>query len=212
MVPNWEVRDPASCGKLRDGWPHYEARLVDENDQDVPVGTEGELLLRTQAPHTMNAGYLNRPDATAEAWRGGWFHTGDVLRQDEGGNFFYIDRRKDAIRRSGENISSFEVEAQIAAHEHVLECAAVAVPADNIEDEIKVFLVAAEGCEIDPEAIIHFAAATMPRYMVPRYLEVVDDLPKTHTMRVQKAKLREQPRTNEWDRVAAGVDIKKRGD
>ena len=152
-----KIDSPASCGRLREGWPYYEARLVDENDRDVPVGTAGELLLRTKAPHTMNAGYLNRPDATAEAWRDGWFHTGDVLRQDDAGNFYFIDRRKDAIRKSGENISSFEVEMQIAAHEHVAECAAIGVPADNVEDEIKVFLVPAEGCEIDPEAIVKFA-------------------------------------------------------
>ena len=88
-------------------------------------------------------------------------------------------------------------------------CAAIAVPADNVEDEIKIFLVAGEGCEIDPEAIVRFAAETMPRYMVPRYIEAVDELPKTHTLRVQKAKLRELPRTNEWDRVAAGIDLKE---
>ena len=208
--PNyWNIDEPASCGRLREGWPHYEARLVDENDQDVPVGREGELLVRTQAPHTMNAGYLNRPDATAQAWRDGWFHTGDVFRQDENGNYYFIDRRKDAIRRSGENVSSFEVEMQVAAHEHVAECAAIAVPADNVEDEIKVFLVPAEGCEIDPEEIVKFAAKTMPRYMIPRYIEIVSELPKTHSMRVQKVKLRSLPRTNEWDRVAAGIDIKK---
>ena len=205
----WKIDVPASCGKLREGWPYYEARLVDENDEDVPVGTEGELLVRTKAPHTLNAGYLNRPDATAEAWRDGWFHTGDVFRKDENGNYYFIDRRKDAIRKSGENVSSFEVEMQIAAHEQVAECAAIAVPADSVEDEIKVFLVPAEGCEIDPEAIVAFAAEMMPRYMVPRYIEVVSELPKTPTLRVQKAKLRELPRTNEWDRVAAGIDIKK---
>lgn len=199
-VPSWSIDDPKSCGKLREGWPHYEARLVDENDQDVSVGKEGELLVRTSAPHTMNAGYLNRPDATAEAWRGGWFHTGDVFRQDESGNYYFIDRRKDAIRKSGENVSSFEVEMQIAAHEHVAECAAIAVPADNVEDEIKVFLVPAEGCEIDPEIIAIFAAENMPRYMVPRYIEIVNELPKTPTLRVQKVKLRDLPRTNEWDR------------
>ena len=198
-----------SCGKLREGWPHYEARLVDENDEDVPVGSEGELLVRSQAPHTMNAGYLNRPDATAEAWRDGWFHTSDVFRQDEDGNYFFIDRRKDAIRRSGENISSFEVEMQIAAHQDVAECAAIAVPADNVEDEIKVFLVPADGCEINPEAIVKFAASNIPRYMVPRYYEVVAELPKPHTLRVQKARLRDLPRNSEWDRVAAGIDISR---
>ena len=205
----WKIDVPASCGKLRVGWPHYEARLVDEDDRIVPVGNEGELLVRTQAPHTLNAGYLNRPDATAQAWRDGWFHTGDVFRQDEDGNYYFIDRRKDAIRKSGENVSSFEVEMQISRHEQVAECAAIAVPADNVEDEIKVFLVPAEGCEIAPEDVVKFAARTMPRYMVPRYVEIVGELPKTPTLRVQKAELRKRPRTNEWDRIAAGVDIKK---
>ena len=205
---SWRIEVPASCGKLRLGWPHYEARLVDEDGQDVPVGTEGELLVRTQAPHTLNAGYLNRPDATAEAWRDGWFHTGDVFRQDEEGNYYFIDRRKDAIRKSGENISSFEVEMQISAHEQVAECAAIAVPADDVEDEIKVFLVPAEGCRIDPEAILKFAVQMMPRYMVPRYVEIVSELPKTPTLRVQKAELRKRSRDNEWDRVAAGIDIR----
>lgn len=205
----WNIEDPASCGKLREGWPFYEARLVDENGEDVPDGKEGELLLRTKAPSTLNAGYLNRPDATAEAWRGGWFHTGDVLRKDERGNYYFIDRRKDAMRRSGENISSFEVEMQVVAHDAVAECAAVAVPADTVEDEIKVFLVPASGAEIDFEDLARFCTLNMPRFMVPRYFEVVDALPKTPTMRVQKAKLRDLPRTKEWDRVAAGIDIKK---
>ncbi len=206
---SWKIDVPASCGKLRVGWPHYEARLVDQDDQDVRVGTEGELLVRTQVPHTLNAGYLNRPDATAEAWRDGWFHTGDVFRRDKEGNYYFIDRRKDAIRKSGENISSFEVEMQISAHEQVAECAAIAVPADDVEDEIKVFLVPAEGGRIDPEAILRFAVQTMPRYMVPRYIEIVGELPKTPTLRVRKAELRKRPRTNEWDRVAAGIDIKR---
>lgn len=205
----WRIEVPASCGKLRIGWPYYDARLVDKDGRDVPLGKEGELLVRTKAPHTLNAGYLNRPDATAEAWRDGWFHTGDVFRQDESENFYFIDRRKDAIRKSGENVSSFEVEMQLSAHEHIAECAAVAVPADSVEDEIKVFLVPVQGTEIDLEDVVRFAARSMPRFMVPRYLEVVSDLPKTPTLRVQKAQLRKRPRTNEWDRVAAGVDVKK---
>ena len=205
----WRIDVPASCGKLRVGWPHYDARLVDGDGRDVPLGREGELLVRTKAPHTLNAGYLNRPEATAEAWRGGWFHTGDVFRQDENENFYFIDRRKDAIRKSGENVSSFEVEMQLSAHEHIAECAAIAVPADSVEDEIKVFLVPVQGSEIDPEDVVRFAARSMPRFMVPRYLEVVGELPKTPTLRVQKAELRKRPRTNEWDRVAAGVDIRK---
>lgn len=204
----WHIDDPASCGKLRVGWPFYEARLVDPGGNDVPHGTEGELLVRTKAPSALNAGYLNRPEATEEAWRDGWFHTGDVFRTDDRGNYYFIDRKKDAIRRSGENVSSFEVEIQITAHESVAECAAIAVPADSVEDEIKVFLVAAGSETINLEDLARFCAQSMPRFMVPRYFEVVEALPKTPTMRVQKAKLRERTRENEWDRVEAGVDIK----
>ena len=175
---NWQVDAPASCGRLREGLATLRSAAGGRKRPGCSRGQEGELLVRTTVPHTMNAGYLNRPDATMEAWRNGWFHTGDVFRQDESGNYYFIDRRKDAIRRSGENISSFEVEMQIAAHEHVAECAAIAVPADNVEDEIKAFLVPAEGREIDLEAIVKFAAKTMPRYMIPRYIEVVNELPR----------------------------------
>lgn len=204
----WKIDDPASCGKIRSGWPFYELRLVDENDIDVREGAEGELLVRTRAPSTLNAGYLNRPDATAEAWRGGWFHTGDVFRRDGSGHYYFVDRRKDVIRKSGENISSFEVEKQVMAHESVEECAAIAVPADSVEDEIKVFIVPAGGSQIDLGELVRFCARRLPRFMVPRYFEIVASVPKTPTMRVQKVKLRERSRENEWDRVAAGIEMK----
>lgn len=139
-----------SCGVLRDG---YDARVVDAHDQPVPPGTVGELILRADVPWTMNAGYLNDPAATARAWRNGWFHTGDAFVCDAAGNFYFIDRLKDCIRRRGENISSVEVEAYVAAHPGVAECAAVAVkssdePAAN--EEVKVVVVRAEGDATGP--------------------------------------------------------------
>src|SRR5687767_4216563 len=115
----------------------------------------------------MNAGYFGMPEATAIAWRNGWFHTGDAFRQDAEGNYYFVDRVKDAIRRRGENISSFEVEAYVNGHPEVAECAAVGVPSEFGEDEVKVCVVRAEGSDVTPEALIEFLAPDMPRFMVP---------------------------------------------
>ena len=129
--PNPKAR--GTCGKVRAG---VDVRLVDENDCEVPVGTVGEMIVRTDRPWAMNSGYYKNAEATARAWRNGWFHTGDAFRVDVDGNFYFVDRIKDAIRRRGENISSFEVEAEIVRFPAVREAAAVAVPSELGEDEV----------------------------------------------------------------------------
>jgi len=120
-----------TCGMPR---PGVEVRIVDDNDCEVTPGTVGELIVRTDAPWAMNHGYFRNPEATAQAWRNGWFHTGDAFRTDAEGRYFFVDRMKDAIRRRGENISSFEVETEVCAHPAVKEAAAVAVPSEHAED------------------------------------------------------------------------------
>ena len=202
------IEDPKSCGRVRTGWPYFEARLVDEHDEEVPTGQVGELMVRTGVPWAMTAGYIGMPDRTAEAWRNGWFHTGDGFRKGENGLYYFSDRLKDVIRRRGENISSFEVEAEVNRHPCVAECAVIAVPAEDIEDEIKVFVVPREGPQLDPAELIHFLAKRMTRFMIPRYIEIVSELPKTHTLRVKKAELRARPSGKTWDRVVAGIDIR----
>jgi crotonobetaine/carnitine-CoA ligase len=157
----------------------------------------------------MAVGYLGMPEETATAWRNGWFHTGDAFRTDADGNFYFVDRVKDAIRRRGENVSSFEVEMEVNAHPGVAESAAVGVPASDSEEEIKVFVVPANGA-LDPEELIRFLIPRMTRYMIPRYVEVVDALPKTPTMRVKKVELRARTAGVVWDRVQAGVEIPRR--
>ncbi len=112
IVSDLDPDDGKSCGRAADP-VHYELRLVDENDIPVPPDTPGELVARHTLPWTINSGYKNMPEATAEAWRNGWFHTGDQFTQDEHGNFYFLDRIKDVIRRRGENISSFEVETEV---------------------------------------------------------------------------------------------------
>ena len=172
---------------MRPGYPFYELRLVDEHDIEVAPGEIGELIMRTAVPWTMNAGYLNMPEATNNAWRNGWFHTGDAFKQDELGRFFFKDRMKDTIRRRGENVSSYEVEAEVILHPGVLECAAIAVPADEAEDEIKVVVVRQAGSALSGSELVEYLDARLPRFMVPRYVQFVDELPKTPTLRIQKA-------------------------
>jgi crotonobetaine/carnitine-CoA ligase len=201
---DWTV-DAHSCGTLPTDYPFYEARLVDEFDTEVPVGHVGELMLRTAVPWTLNGGYLHQPEATAFAWRNGWFHTGDAFRCDAAGNYSFVDRMKDTIRRRGENISSFEIEAEVMAHPAVAECAAVAVPADEAEDEIKVVVVVRQGSSVHPAELIEFLVGRVPRYMVPRYVEFVAELPKTQTLRVQKSSLRAgRPDAGVFDRLNPG--------
>jgi crotonobetaine/carnitine-CoA ligase len=196
-----------TCGRPR---PGAEARIVDENDCEVPPGTVGELILRTDRPWAMNHGYLNNPEATAKAWRNGWFHTGDAFRVDEAGNFFFVDRMKDAIRRRGENISSFEVEAEVCAHPAVKEAAAVAVPSEHAEDEVLVAVSLAAGATLDPAELIRFLIPRMAHFMVPRYVRVLAELPRTPTQKVQKHVLRAEGVTADtFDREAAGIVVKR---
>lgn len=198
---------PATCGVLRDG---AVGRLVDENDCEVPVGEPGELILRTDAPWAMNSGYYKEPEATARAWRNGWFHTGDAFRMDEDGEFFFVDRMKDAIRRRGENISSMEVEREVNAHEKVANSAAVAIPSEFGEDEVMIVVETVPGETVDPADLTEFLMPRMAHFMVPRYVRFIEELPKTPTLKIQKHLLRADGVTEEtWDREAAGMKLKR---
>lgn len=194
-----------TCGKLRSG---IDARIVDENDCEVGPGKVGELILRTESPWELNSGYFKDLEATARAWRNGWFHTGDGFRKDDGGNYFFVDRMKDAIRRRGENISSFEVELEILAHPDVRECAVLAVPNDMAEDDVLAVLAPVPGRTIDPEQLLDFLQSRMAHFMLPRYIRLLEDLPRTPTQKVEKHVLRSAGLTSDtWDREKAGVKV-----
>jgi crotonobetaine/carnitine-CoA ligase len=196
-----------TCGRPRSG---AEVRIVDEHDCEVAPGGVGELIVRTDRPWAMNHGYFRNPEATAHAWRNGWFHTGDAFRADAEGNYFFVDRIKDAIRRRGENISSFEVESEVSAHPAVKEAAAVAVASEHGEDEVLVAVSLAEHERLDPADLIRFLLPRMAHFMVPRYVRVVAELPKTPTQKVQKHLLRSAGVTADtWDRAAAGIEVKR---
>ena len=206
--------DERSCG-VNAAPGQYELRLVDENDIPVAPNTPGELIARHRLPWTINSGYKNMPAATAEAWRNGWFHTGDQFTQDEDGNFFFLDRIKDVIRRRGENISSFEVETEVMSHPLVKDAAAVAVQTPELEasagdEEVKIVVVLEPGATLDPAELTEYLAARMPAYWVPRFIEYLDELPRTESHKLKKADLREAGITEgTWDRQKAGITLKR---
>lgn len=187
VVSDWAPARPDLCGKVQ---PGFECRIVDEHDQELPDGEVGEIVVRSTSPWTITPGYLNMPEATLTAYRNLWFHTGDNGWRDPHGNFYFVDRRKDSIRRRGENISSVEVERQINLHPAISESAVIGVPTEWGEEDVKACLVLNPGDEFDPAAFWDFLGAQLPRFMVPRYVEVMDDLPRTMTLKVNKDILR----------------------
>ena len=208
MRSGFDLVDSKTCGRV--AHDRYEVRIVDEDDQELPTGTPGEALVRTKEPWIMSNGYWNHPEWTAEAWRNQWFHTGDMLKVDRGGNYYFVDRTKDAIRRRGENISSLEVENEINAHPDVLECAVIPVASADTEQEVMAVIVPKPGHEIDPAALIRFLEPRMAYFMVPRYLEFAESLPKTPTGKIQKFPLRERAVTEAtWDREAAKIRLQR---
>jgi carnitine-CoA ligase len=164
-----------------------EARVVDEHGRDAPTGEVGELLLRN--PATMR-GYFKDDERTAEALRDGWLHTGDAVRQDNDAYLYFVDRRKDVIRRRGENISSTEVEAAILTHEAVLECAVVPVPSDLGEDEVKAYVALKRGSRLTAEELAAWCSERLADFKVPSQIEFRPSLPKTPTERIAKHLLR----------------------
>jgi crotonobetaine/carnitine-CoA ligase len=196
---------PGSAGVPTSSW---DLRLVDDDDEDVASGEVGEIAVRPRRPHVMFEGYFNRPDATVAQLRTLWFHTGDLARRDEAGNLWFVDRKKDAVRRRGENISSFEVESVIVGHPDVEATAMIGVPSPLGEEDVKVCVVRVPGAGLTEEQLLDHLVARMPYFAVPRYVEFVDDLPRNATGRVLKYQLREQPLTAAtWDREAAGYRV-----
>ena len=198
-VDGFELPNATSCGRPRAG---IAARIVDEHDEPVAPGEVGELVLRADNPWEFNLGYWRNPEKTAEAWRNQWLHTGDAFRMDAEGNYTFVDRLKDAIRRRGENISSFEVEREVDAHPAILESAAVAVPSPAGEDEVLVVGTLREGHHLDAAALAEFLAPRLPAYMLPRFIRLeTAELPKTPTGKIRKAALRETGTAGAWDRM-----------
>jgi crotonobetaine/carnitine-CoA ligase len=182
--------------------PGFHARVVDEHDVELPAGDAGELVLRADEPFAFATGYFGMPEKTVEAWRNLWFHSGDRVVREADGAFRFIDRIKDAIRRRGENVSSYEVEQVLASHPAVAGAAVYPVRSELAEDEVMAALVAAPGGRIDCAALAAFCEARLPKFAVPRYIDVLPELPRTENGKVQKYKLRERGvSAATWDRL-----------
>lgn len=181
-------RPAGSVGRIH---PDFEVRIGDEVDNPVPPGVVGEILVRPKEPYTTMQGYINSPDATVEVWRNLWFHTGDAGYADADGNVYFTDRIKDVIRRRGETIPSAQVEGALMSFPGIEECAAVPVPAELGEDEVKAVLVG--GGPDDLERVIAHCEELLPSYAVPRYFEWVEALPRTQTGKIRKAELVKNP-------------------
>jgi crotonobetaine/carnitine-CoA ligase len=203
------VGGPRNRGTLGKPGPHLEVRLVDDDDNEVPVGEVGEIIVRSRIPHGMYSGYWGKPDATLEAWRNLWHHTGDSARADADGFITFLDRKKDSLRRRGENISSFELEAAIVAHPDVAQVAVCAVPSPLGEDDIKACIVWSGDSEPRPADLFDYFTQHLPYFAVPRYVEVRDRLPVTEASgRVKKNVLRGEGITpGTWDLEQLGFSI-----
>jgi carnitine-CoA ligase len=210
-VPMFIGPNPQAVGTCGVASPGTTLRLVDANDIEVPEGAVGELLVRMDEPWTISHGYHNDPAATARAWRNGWFHTGDLFRRDAEGHYFFIDRATDSIRRRGENISAFEVEAGLRRHPAIAEAAAVAVPAPGgNEQEVMAVIRLAEGAALEPGTLIEFLRPLIAPHALPRYVRFVSDFPRTPTQKIEKFRLRAQGiTTDSWDRERAGVQVRR---
>jgi crotonobetaine/carnitine-CoA ligase len=193
-----------SCGTVNE--KRFTAAVVDELDRELPPGQAGELVLRPKQPYVITTGYYGAPEATAQCFRNMWFHTGDRVWRDEDGYFYFLDRMKDSIRRRGENISAFDLECEVNLHPAVLESAAIGVPSELEDEDVKLAVVLRPGAKLTEPELAAFCAEQLPRFMIPRYIEFVDALPRTPTDKVAKYRLRAEgdhgitPTT--WDREA----------
>jgi carnitine-CoA ligase len=207
-LPGGEYAAPGSSGKRI---PDFDVRIVDELDRELPTNTPGEIVVRPLRPDIMFMGYWRRPEDTVKLLRNLWFHTGDIGKFDEQGFFYFVDRKKDYLRRRGENISSFEMESAFAAHPDIAEVAVHAVPSDKGEDDVKVTAVLRPGSTLVAAALFQWSTDAVPYYALPRYIEFRESLPKNPQGRVLKYLLRDEGKTaTTWDLEDTDIKVSKR--
>ncbi len=200
---------PNAAGVLND--EYFDVRLFDDDEKEVPQGERGEIVVRPKRPHVMFEGYWGRPDATVNATRNLWFHTGDIARLDEDGFLFFVDRKADYLRRRGENISSFEVESVLMGHGALADVAVYAVPSEMTEDDLKITATLKEDASITEEELFRWCIDQLPYFALPRYVEFRSELPRSPVGRVLKRDLRDEGVTaTTWDAEAAGIEYEKR--
>lgn len=201
---------PGTSGTVRRDL--FDLRIFNNDDEEVPVGEVGEVVLRPVKPRIMFDGYIGDEAATLKTWRNLWFHTGDLGKLDEDDNFTFVDRKKDYIRRRAENISSFEVERAITRHPAVAQASGIGVKSEFGEEEVKVCVVLADSQAVTHDELLEHCVENMPYYAVPRYIEIVDSLPLTPSGKIRKQELRDRGLTgNTWDCEAHGYKVDRQG-
>jgi crotonobetaine/carnitine-CoA ligase len=189
----------------------FDVRIFDDDDAELPPGTDGEIVVRPKRPHVMFEGYWGRPEVTVETSRNWWYHTGDIGRIDEEGYLFFVDRKADYLRRRGENISSFEVESVLMSHGALADVAVHAVASQLTEDDLKVTAIIKEGSALEPEELFLWCVDRLPYFVLPRYIEFRLELPRSPVGRVLKRDLRQEGVTSTtWDAEASGISYEKR--
>lgn len=211
VITSLAAGEPAAPGSSGKRVADFDVRIVDELDRELPPGQSGEIIVRPLRPDIMFMGYWRRAEDTQKLMRNLWLHTGDIGKFDEQGFFYFVDRKKDYLRRRGENISSFEMEAAFARHPDIAEVAVHAVPSDKGEDDVKVTAVLKPGATLTADALFEWALDAVPYYALPRYIEFRDSMPKNPQGRVLKYQLRDEGKTAAtWDQEATGVKVAKR--
>jgi crotonobetaine/carnitine-CoA ligase len=209
FVPEDPPEKAGSAGKPRGD---CKLRIIDDHGQDLPAGEVGEILMLPLEPGSMMTGYYKMPEKTAEEFLDGWFRTGDRGYLDEDGYLYFVDRKKEAIRRRGENISAYEVELILSRHPAILEVAAIPVPSELSEDDVMVYVVPKDGESLTHAEVVYFCVEHMSYFMVPRFVEFTDCLPKTASEKLEKYKLKQdaQDRRGElWDRDREGIVVRR---
>jgi carnitine-CoA ligase len=203
-----ENRPANSSGRRNED---FDVRIAGDDDEELPTGQAGEILVRPRRAHVMFTGFWKRPEATLELMTNLWYHTGDIGKFDEDGFFYFVDRKKDYLRRRGENISSFEMESTFRHHGDIVEVAVHAAPSDLGEDELKVTAILKEGSKLSAEELCRWSVEHVPYFAVPRFIEFRSELPKNPVGRVLKYQLRDEGVTpTTWDREKSGLVLEKR--
>ena len=206
-LPDGIPAPPGSSGKVNED---FDVRIVDDDDNELPPGEAGEIIVRPRHPGIMFDGYWNQPEETLKIMKNLWLHTGDIGKFDEEGFFYFVDRKKDYLRRRGENISTFEMEMTLKEHPLIDEVAVHAVLADS-EDEVKVTATLTDGAKLDEETLCRWCVDRLPYFAVPRFIEFRKDLPRSPFGRILKYQLRDEGCTSQtWDREAANFELTKR--
>jgi len=186
-----------------------EAEVVDDQDRPVADGVRGELVVRPRTPYTMFLRYHRKAEQTVEAWRNAWFHTGDYVTRDPDGYYYFVDRKKDVIRRRGENLAPYDVESVLNRHPAVFESVVVGVPSPLGEEDVKAFVQLKPGATRDPRGLFEFCVEQLPFFMVPRFLEFVDEIPKTANQKAQRYLLKGRRGGDEFDRESLGIALRR---